>query len=162
MRIYPYSKNHRQGKFWWILTSKFLTVNILSMVFIFHHGPTTVNMEKFAGLNFCAFHSFQEHCKSFFMNASTSLQLYYIVKYFWPRHHKSISVKTSMGLKLRMLSPANLSTSTEKTNFAIKSVSLFKYFKLTSLFCNDCHSLHFTCAAFHSGKCWVSLEFQPL
>ena len=27
--------------------------------------------------------------------------------------------------------------------FAIRSVSLFKYFKLNSLFCSDCYSLHF-------------------
>ena len=36
--------------------------------------------------------------------------------------------------------------------FAIKSVSLFKYFKRSSLFCNDCHSLHFTFVEFHSGS----------
>ena len=33
-------------------------------------------------------------------------------KHFWPRQWESISMKTSMGLKQQMFSPANLSTST--------------------------------------------------
>ena len=27
---------------------------------------STINRERFAGLNFCIFHGFQEYCKSFF------------------------------------------------------------------------------------------------
>ena len=33
-------------------------------------------------------------------------------EYLWPRQHENISVKTSMALKPRIFSPANLSSST--------------------------------------------------
>ena len=47
-----------------------------------HHGDVilqqryTVNVERFAGLNFQAFHGFQEYRESFSMNMGASLQLY--------------------------------------------------------------------------------------
>ena len=37
----------------------------------------TVNRERFAGLNFCAFHCFQEHCKSFSVNIHFFIQAAY-------------------------------------------------------------------------------------
>ena len=48
----------------------------------------------------------------------------------------------------------NISTRYYSYKLAIKSVSLFKYFKSSSLFCNICNSLnlHFTFAAFNSGS----------
>ena len=36
--------------------------------------------------------------------------------------------------------------------FTIKPASLLKYFKSSSLFCNNCHRLNFTFAAFHIGN----------
>ena len=42
-------------------------------------GSYTMNMERFAGLKFCGFCSFQEYYESFSMNLSASLKLYQII-----------------------------------------------------------------------------------
>ena len=67
-------------------------------------------MEGLAGLNFCDFHGYQEYHKSFPVNITLHKYLLYYTKntHFWPRQHESIS---TLGLKLRMFSLANLSMS---------------------------------------------------
>ena len=67
----------------------------------------TINRERFTGLNFRGFHGFLAYCESFPMN----FQLQVSNKHWWPMHCENISVKNFIGLKPRMFSPANLSTS---------------------------------------------------
>ena len=59
----------------------------------------TVNGEKFAKLNFQSFHSFQEYRKVFREFKHFSL-IVLNNEHLWPRDHESISMKTSMALKL--------------------------------------------------------------
>ena len=87
-------------------------VDILSVYHINLHAycSYTINGERFTGLNFCIFHSFH-YRKSFSVNIS----LFSFVlnnEHLWPRQCESISMKTSMALKPRIFSPANLSPST--------------------------------------------------
>ena len=65
----------------------------------------TMNMERFTGLNFRIFTVFKSTVKVYLW---IYMHLFYN-KHFWPKQHKNISVKTSMGLKLRIFSPANIS-----------------------------------------------------
>ena len=41
----------------------------------------TIDMERFAGLNFCSFHGFEEYCKSVFMNIYLYLATYVLALY---------------------------------------------------------------------------------
>ena len=66
----------------------------------------TVNRERFTGLNFC-FSWFSELRKFFHEYKHLSL----IVLHLWPKQHESISVKTSMVLKLWIFSLVNPSLS---------------------------------------------------
>ena len=59
---------------------------------------------KFAGLNFCSFHSFKSTVKVSCQYKHLSL---INNKHLWPRWRKSICAKTSLGLKLQIFSPAN-------------------------------------------------------
>ena len=71
----------------------------------------TVNGEIFAGLNFRVFAVFRSTAKVF--RGYTCHPLYILNnEYLWPRQRENISAKTSMVLKPRILSPANLSPST--------------------------------------------------
>ena len=71
-------------------------------------------MERLAGLNFRDFRGYKEYRKSFPVNIMVHKYLLYYTNnmHFWPRQHGSISTKTSVGLKLRTFSPANLFMST--------------------------------------------------
>ena len=44
-----------------------------------HTYMHTAKVKRFTGMSFCCFHSFQDYSKSFSMNISASLQLYYII-----------------------------------------------------------------------------------
>ena len=56
-------------------------------------------------------------------------------KHFWPRQHKCISMNTSMELKPRTYSPANLSLSTVVVFFYL----WMKFLKVITTNCNQCH-----------------------
>ena len=89
-----------------------LCYNLYTSLNTLHYGGntecTTVNRERFAGLNFLIFHGFQEYHESFSVNISTSLNN----RHFWPKKCKNISMKTSVVLKPWTFSSVNLSTST--------------------------------------------------
>ena len=74
------------------------------------HGQNYRKWERFTGLNFRVFHDFQEYRESFREYKYLSL-IVLNNEHLWPRQCESISVKTSMGLKPRIFSPANFSPS---------------------------------------------------
>ena len=74
---------------------KFLSCSVDQVLHAVYACRTTVNGERFTGLNFRVFHSFQEYRESFSVNISASLYTN-----LWPRQCKNISAKTLMVLKL--------------------------------------------------------------
>ena len=50
----------------------------------------TVSGERFAGLNFCVFHSFQEYHESFSMNINALSLIRLNNEYLWPRQRENI------------------------------------------------------------------------